>query len=83
MEDFYRQKEAGREVILAKGELFVGKVTFLLGRGPQSQECWPSNSRLTCQRSPPVAQKEFERSMTPSRAFLNCFGGYASGCKKS
>lgn len=52
MEDFYRQKEAGREVILAKGELFVGKVTFLLGRGPQSQECWPSNSRLTCQRSP-------------------------------
>ena len=52
MEDFYRQKEAGRKVILAKGELLLGKVTFLLGRGPQSQECWPSNSRLTGQRSP-------------------------------
>lgn len=32
----YRQKEAGREVILAKGELFVGKVTFLLGGDPIS-----------------------------------------------
>ena len=40
MEDFYRQKEAGKEAILAKGKLFLRKVTFLLlGRGPQSQEC--------------------------------------------
>lgn len=34
MEDFYRQKEAGRKVILVKGELFLGKVTSCWGGDP-------------------------------------------------